>query len=946
MNEAQIQKTLIRTLVNQGYTYGNRQNEYSSLENIKTIFKDEIERLNKKTYSVDEFKQLLSLMENVNMEKAYNQLRYGIELTLEDNTNTIVKLFDTVNYNNNHFHVVDEVVVKGLIKGARLDLVILMNGLPILASELKAPGAGGIDKAIMNINSYTQDGVYRIGLLRYIQIYVGSDDVHTRYQSTLLASGQGESYKRGFSWADRENKRINRLIPSPDGENFAQTFLKPEMLCKILSQYMLLIPSGKKTCLILRPYQIYAVEAGMERLKKKGANGFFWHATGSGKTLTSYMLTKSITENSNFHKTIMLLDRNDLADQTIDEYNKFKNNGTLVVTKGKELKNALEDDTVKTVITTIQSFSKRIKRQDLGEKIKKTLDYRTCFIIDECHRSTFGKMFTHISKKYSAAQFIGFTGTPIFAENCTQDYRLTKDIFDEPIHTYTIKDAISDGNVLGFELKEVQIEGNNPDIIYNKDYWSSPQRVSKIVDYIARNYRKHTAQGDEIKNKERLYSESYNAMLATDSVESAYTYWKKLNPLFKKQGRTVATIFSVENKEEDEGNGTSYQWYREVLKDYDNTFGTNFTSLLKEGLAEARKNHLSDLMKRVKNKQIDLVIVSHMLLTGFDAQTLNTIYLDKNLKHHTLLQAISRTNRVHPSSDKKTGTVIVFSDRGTSPKIDEAIMMFSNGDNIEGVVRRREYNELYNQIIEQSKDLAERYSTADAIDNIDDIENLLEAARLYSVLNTNIKRIQTYDEWEEADWAKLTISKDELARYSSAIINKRDLFFTSRTNSIDTNIWDELDFTITKIRTTTIDIAYINELLRNAVYAPEKEKEKWFIQVRKAINLSTDKEVLARKEPFLAMLDRRDEITSNEKLHEIYAEETIIRELERYSNVANKYKFTTAFVQELMDTYKATFNYPATLIDPKLNELGYGALQKNSINKNLKKDLEALLELR
>lgn len=936
ITEKDIQDSLIKNLIAQGYAYSGHN---INVDDIETIFKQEIERLNHTEYSETEFNRLLTNM-NVDMAKAFTLLRYGVELIRDDNTTVTVKLFDTHDYRNNTFQVVDEVTIRGL-RDRRLDIVILMNGLPVITFELKKPGnRHGLAEALKDINVYTNEGVYRAGLLKFIQLYVHSDEGHTRYQAASVATESGESYGSGFAWSDENNERINRLLPTATTPGFAGTFLKPDMVCDILWKYMLYIPEPQNTIMVLRPYQIYAIQHGEERLLTSNQNGFFWHATGSGKTLTSYVLTRTIAESDKFRKVVMLLDRNDLANQTIEEYNKFAGSKVANVVKSYELKNALVDPTQKTVITTIQSFNKVITKYK--RTLKTVQKQPICFIIDECHRSTFGKMFKTINKRYQNAQFIGFTGTPILAENPNSDDLITKSIFGEPIHIYTIQDAIDDLNVLPFELKEVQINTTLPEgAKKDKGYYSNPTRLAEISDYIINNLYKHTDQKFEKKNPDQLVY--YTAMLAASSISNAYAYWKALTPELAKQGRKTALIFSVKNKEEDNGNGTSYDWYLEALKAYDLSFNTNFSSLVStEGVSEVRKKHLTDVMTRVKNREIDLVIVSDMLLTGFDAQTLNTIYLDKPLIYHNLVQAMSRTNRCHFPSKKTAGNVVIFSDRDMQNDVDDAIMLYANSNNVQGVVHRRDYKLLYIELTTQVKELLDAYPTSDSIDKIYDLSDLVEVAHLYSKINSNLKKIQTYDEWDNKDWNKIGISLNEMAYYSNAILNKRD-HLEQTSKKVDETLWDELSFAIDSIRTTTINVAYINELLRNAILAPEREKRKWFNQVERALDLTNDPEVEKRKEALRRTIAQKDRISTEEELWKIYGEERAKLVESEFGETANMVGLQKEDIKKLLRLYLNTEVFPEDEANSMLTQLGLGIKEKRTTKATLRTELDRLV---
>jgi type I restriction enzyme R subunit len=936
--EREIQTAFIDDLKKQGYKY---LGSHLKVEDLEPYFKKEVERLNSailpQGLNDAEFKRL---MNNVNQDMAivYGLFRYGVELILDDNRNVTIKLFDTQDYNNNTFQVTEELEVKAL-HNRRLDVVILINGIPVVASELKkVNGTRGVIEAIDDINVYAKEGIYRVGLLKFVQIYVASNNVATKYFATSIASQAGERYGTGFHWADENNNRIKKLVDPDSALSFTETFLKPEMLCELLWRYMLNIPAPRKEIRILRPYQVFAVKAGIERLLDSENNGYFWHATGSGKTLTSYMLTKAISEMPKFSKTIMLLDRNDLADQTIEEYGLFSSK-EVTVAKGKDLLDALNDPTVKTVITTIQSFSRMLEKK--ARVLHKYSHLPVCFIVDECHRSTFGDMFGQIKKFYSKAQFIGFTGTPRLAENPTVYDKLTKDVFGDPIHVYTIKNAIDDANVLSFEMKEVIIKAVMGELDKkDKNYYRNPARLDEIANYVVSNFWKHTAQKYEEKNPD--YVGGYTGMFAAADIPSAYAYWKLMTPLLAKQNRTAAIIFSVQNKENDlTGDGTAREWFEEILLSYDITFGTNFSILLLDGdFEEVRKNYLRDVTKRIKNKEIDLIIVSDMLLTGFDAPTLNTIYLDKNLQYHNLLQAMSRTNRLHTPSSKTVGNIVIFSDREMSEAVNDSIVLYSNGENAEGIIQRRVFNDLYLQTVEQIMELKRVYPNPESIDKIEEVRELVELARLFSSLNGNLQRLQTYDEWEKKDWKKLSTTEEEIQQYYASIVDKKNHFNIS--GKITEDEQAELAFAITEITTVVIDVAYINDLLRKGVYAPEKDKKKWFNQVKKAVQNSTDPEVKKSEEAILKVANNYKQINSEEdmwKKLDDAKQEIIDVKYKAYSHV---FDIDEPVIRTLVMLYQNTGSYPENRIDDILNGKGLRIKEKKVFRKKIEEAIQQI----
>ena len=908
--EKDIQDKAVSTLKQQGYTYLGSN---LSLEDVEQLFFSEFERLNKTKLSngqlTDAEKIRVRNALPLTARSAYSVLRHGITITLDSNKTVNLNFYDRHNVTNNTFHVTEELNVPGIHKG-RLDLVLLMNGVPIVHMELKKPGtAHGVDEALDQINRYNNAGIFSHSLMRFIQVYCISNNITTKY---FAASPQAEQtslkkdhkpYRKAFYWTDEKNKKIHELSP------FIEAFLNPQRLMDTLSYYIILTPAeGSNETFILRPYQLYAVENAMTRLLETNHNGFIWHATGSGKTLTSYMLATSLAQTPKFHKTIMLLDRNDLADQTITEYRSFNNNFVKDVTRGKSLHEQLTDPTEKFVLTTLQSFKNWLKKH---RKTSTWLNKKpVCFVVDECHRTTFGGMFKDIRQTFNNAQFVGFTGTPRLAENPTDRDLLTKDIFGEPIHIYTTKNAIDDGNVLPFSVSEVSVESNGtPE---NKSYYRDTNRMLLVSEHISNNLWKNTAQGVEIKPEGHV--EGYTAMLATQGKQEAYKYWQTLTPALATQNRTTAMVYSITDNTEDKGEGTEVEWYVDVLTSHDSTFGTDFVANWAEDREGTRKAHLRDVTKRVKNKEIDLLIVSDMLLTGFDAQTLNTIYLDKNLDYHNLLQAMSRTNRVHSSTGKQFGNVVIFSDRQMNDAIDDAILLFSNGENVEGVVDRKNFKTIYNETTAAINELVSTVPAPEQVSEIETPEKFLHVLQLYMKARNLTRAIQTYDEWEKNDWLKLGMTEDLMDEYFSHIYETRKKFTVATGEGTD--LIEEIDFHISSISVHTIDVAYINHLLRNATYAPKREKEKWVKKVRNAVETSTDPSVEQFKEVILSTAEavQAGKITNDSQLNNhMETKKTAVLE-ERFLVTAEDYLIPVHMLKSWTEEYEKVGKVPTHTI--------------------------------
>lgn len=842
-----LRNSIVQMLQKQGY---QRLPSYQNIDgdSFWSNFKTHLERLNSETLSDSPLTETEFERLKINLPKttrtAYQTLREGIRLMLDDGTKTTLKLYDTLNNENNVYQVAEEVTAEGSTMTVRFDLILLINGIPFSNMELKRPKSRtGTGEAVSQINRYTAEGVYRKGLARFIQYYSVSNGHETKYfatnpkvDSTDMSKLRTQAYGSFvFRWTDENN------VPANTAELFVKSFYHPTITHKLLTQYMLLLPPEINSIIILRPYQIYAVEAATHSVTE-GNNSLIWHATGSGKTLTSFVLAKTLIERTP-NKVVMLLDRNDLADQTIREYSRFDITGTIAngIVKGKSLHNALKDPTHKLVITTIQSYSRWAQRYK--RTVHKLSNQPTVFIIDECHRSTFGDMFAHIRRSFTKSTFVGFTGTPIMPENAREHELITAELFGEPTHTYNIQNAIDDGNVLRFKVQNTQNSKTvpkNPD----KSYYRNQHRINNNAEFITHNLKKHTQQADETKHPNTT---GFTAMLATDGKASAIAYWELLTPALSQQNRTTAIVYSInENGEHTLPDGTivyEKNHYTRILRQWDEQWGTNYAELAHTDFQEAHKNHTTDVIAKTKAGKIDLLIVSDMLLTGFDAPILSTIYLDKNLKYHNLLQAISRTNRTH-SSDKQVGNVITFQDREMDQDLQDTIRLYSGGHPEDSIIDRLPYDEVMAKIYHDLDTLKKACPSPEVLDEYSNIKDLVHVSSTLNSIHKNLSLARLYTEWEERDYERLGTSEDDLDEYYTHLQQKRDSLRKTPRDTLEyAEDLTDLDFYIQEAGYYIIDVAYITNLLHSFVSAPPEAKEKWIKETEKSLKRTNSEEV-------------------------------------------------------------------------------------------------------
>lgn len=750
-SEEELELSFIKQLTEQGYEYVNITSEAQMISNLRK----EIDRLNGLTLSDSEWKELFEkhiASQNLTIEDKTNIIQRSeiIKIDLDDESPQNIKLIDKKDIHNNHLQVLNQYVPEGGAKENRYDVTILVNGLPLVHCELKKRGVP-IKEAFNQINRYERDSFWAgTGLYDYVQLFVISNGTETKYYSNTTRFAhvaavnknakkkkktQTQSFEFTSYWADADNVTILDL------RDFTKTFFAKATLLNILTKYCVF--TVDKNLMVMRPYQIAATERILLRIKRAvmnkqqgtlDAGGYIWHTTGSGKTLTSFKTAQLAGGLSYVDKVLFVVDRQDLDYQTMKEYDNFEKGCANSNTNSGKLQKQLNDTSKssKIIITTIQKLASLIKN---SKEIKCT-DKNIVMIFDECHRSQFGLMHTAITKTFKKYMIFGFTGTPIFAKNAgaskNPKLRTTQQAFGDQLHQYTIIDAIRDKNVLPFKVDYIQtvkakgaIEGKKVWGIDTDKALMAPQRIANNVKYILEHFDQKTKQlqsyaysiitnveevasdkknkTEEIKSKNKLGG--FNSIFAVDSIPAAILYYNE----FKKQQEEkapaerlkVATIFTYAPNEEENEMGyiddedpgetgeldpTSKDFLDGAIKDYNDMFGTKYDTS-----GEKFQNYYKDLSLRMKNKEVDILIVVNMFLTGFDAKTLNTLWVDKNLKMHGLLQAYSRTNRIL-NSIKNCGNVVCF--RNLEEATKESFSLFGD-KNACGVILMRPFADYY-----------------------------------------------------------------------------------------------------------------------------------------------------------------------------------------------------------------------------------------------------------
>lgn len=719
-SEADLEKAFIKQLCSQGYEYANIHDEKGLVANLRR----QLELLNNYSFSDKEWKQfftqyLANANEGIEEKTRRIQEESVLNLTRDDGTTKNITLLDKKNIHNNRVQVLNQYEETQGSHDTRYDVTVLVNGFPMVHIELKRRGVA-IREAFNQIKRYQRDSFWASsGLYEYIQIFVISNGTHTKYYSNTTreahikeqsGSGRRKSKKTSHSfqftsyWADGNNKIIADLV------DFTKTFFAKHTILNILARFCVF--TSEKLLLVMRPYQITATERILQRIeiahnyKKAGtlaAGGYIWHTTGSGKTLTSFKTAQLASRLPYVDKVLFVVDRKDLDYQTMKEYDRFEKGAANGNNSVKKLTEQMEDPTANIIITTIQKLGIFVAKYPKHPVFQQ----RLVLIFDECHRSQFGDLHTAIVKSFKNYHLFGFTGTPIFAENASASgnplLKTTEQAFGDKLHTYTIVNAINDGNVLPFRIDYINtvkmadgVRDKQVKAIDIERALAAPERISAVVKYILENFDRKTSRSFFYTVKGQRLA-GFNSIFAVSSIPVAMLYYKEFKRQLEELRRdmTVATIFSYQPNEADpedesfntaELDDTSRDFLEGAIADYNKAFNTNYDTS-----ADKFQNYYKDLSQRMKNREIDLLIVVNMFLTGFDATTLNTLWVDKNLKQHGLIQAFSRTNRIL-NSVKTFGNIVCF--RDLQQETDEAIALFGDKD-AGGIVLLKKYEDYY-----------------------------------------------------------------------------------------------------------------------------------------------------------------------------------------------------------------------------------------------------------
>jgi type I restriction enzyme R subunit len=841
-SEQTLENNLIAQLVDMGYERIDLPDEPAMVANLKI----QLELHNETTFSESEFERILNHLNKGGVYDRAQALREKMSLTRDDGTHNNIEFLNMSKWCQNRFQVANQITAQGSYKN-RYDVTILLNGLPLVQIELKRRGIE-LKEAFNQVNRYRRHSYgSNYGLFQFIQLFVISNGGNTKYYSNTVgySNDKKESFKFTNFWANKDNKRITEL------EDFTKVFLERCHLAKMITKYMVLTTS--KTLLALRPYQYYAVESIVEKVKNASTGGYIWHTTGSGKTLTSFKASQLIINNPDVYKVVFVVDRNDLDNQTIREFNSFKAGSVDSTTNTHNLVKQFTDPDTKLIVTTIQKLNTAVTRERHTLRMDEHRGKKTVFIFDECHRSQFGETHKRITEYFSNYQMFGFTGTPIFAKNAGNNAfgkRTTKDLFGECLHKYVITDAIPDENVLkfsveyykGFKFKDgredIDTDVEAIDII---EAMQAPERLENIVNFIIANHDRKT------------HNREFTGLMAISNVDTLTKYYE----LFRRKHEAgehnlrVATIFSFAANEADKDadsmldddpqlsildqvNQHSRDKLESYIGDYNKMFGTSYTT--KD--SDSYYNYYRNIADRVKACEIDLLLVVNMFLTGFDSKTLSTLYIDKNLRYHGLLQAYSRTNRIL-NETKSQGNIVVF--RNLKTATDDALELFANKDAKEDIFLEpyETYMSQFNDAVTHLLTITPSPADVDGLVDEDAEKAFVEAFRHVLRLKNVIVSFADFS------FEDVSINEQTLENFKGKYLDIYDKV-RSDTDKEKVSILDDIDFELELTRRDEVNVSYILRLIARMVGADEEKR----LELTKTINdtMTNNPELRSKRE--------------------------------------------------------------------------------------------------
>ncbi len=892
-----LEEQLIVKLLTLGYSLVHIQNEPELITNLKK----QLEKHNNIVFSDKEFEKVLNILSKGSVFEKAKTLREKQHIIRDNGDNLYFEFINTEQWCQNQYQVTHQVSMEGKYKN-RYDVTLLINGLPLVQIELKRRGLE-LKEAFNQVNRYQRHsfaGSY--ALFQYLQIFVISNGVNTKY----YANNRFQSFKQTFYWTDKENRRLTNLI-----NDFAPNFLEKCHLSKIICKYIVLNETSK-ILMVLRPYQYYAVEALVDRVEHSTKNGYVWHTTGSGKTLTSFKASQILTHLAKIKKVVFVVDRKDLDYQTTKEFNSFSKGSVDGTDDTRQLVRQFSDDT-KLIVTTIQKLNTAISKKHYLDRMQKLQNERIVFIFDECHRSQFGETHQRIITFFKNIQMFGFTGTPIFAENAVKGEmgkKTTKELFGECLHKYVITDAIRDENVLKFSVEyvgryknkesatEIDIQVEDIDV---EELMESPARLEKIVDYIIAYHGKKT------------HNKVFTAMFCVSSIPTLIKYYE----LFQRKKTLgehelkIATIFSyIANEDDADANGflpeeisvaadgeiayATNPHTREKLDEFIGHYNQMFGSAYSTKDSQSFYRYYNDISKKVKERKIDILLVVNMYLTGFDSPPLNTLYVDKNLRYHGLIQAYSRTNRIL-NELKSQGNIVVF--RNLKSVTDEAITLFSNKDAIEEIIIKPydEYVKAFNEAFKTLLDIAPTVNSVnDLLTEDDELKFIIAFRDLIRIKNVLAS-------FSDFSWGDLSMNEQLFEDYKSKYLDLHDKV-KSEHEKEKVSILDDVDFELELIHRDEINVRYIIQLLIKLKANQKKDAQ----QIEKEIInlLSTEAQLRSKKELIEKFIrDNMPVILDTDDIPEEFEKFWTVEQEKALQQIVNEERLSRDRTQALIENY-------------------------------------------
>lgn len=824
--ELELEKQLIEQLRMQFRTT-SEEDPFVEIHNDASLYSNlrkQIEKFNNMLLSDTEFRRLINEIEKFNtVYKCSINLRQMQTITLDNGEKKNIKIYEKIDWCKNIVQVAHQIKQSSEFDG-RFDITILINGLPLVQIELKKNGES-LNKAFGQIERYRKT-VYK-GLFKYVQYFIISNGTVTKYFANSDKPFKKENL---FTWSDPNNVFVNKL------SDFASDRLTKCNICKTISNYTVINESAKDL-MILRPYQVWAVENLLDRALNTTNNGFVWHTTGSGKTLTSFKLAQCLRDTGKFSKVVFLVDRCDLDRQTVRNFNSFEKGAVVSIDATDKLSANFLNSSVKMITTTIQKMSNLCINKKFAEAVELNKG-KVVFIIDECHRSNFGEMHKHILRAFPKSQMFGFTGTPIFAENMNASGQTTESIFGgKPVHSYKIKDAINAHMVLGFNVqyfKTVNIvervdKDEKVEAIDSEELINSPIRIKNITTHILENFSKVTIH------------KKYNAIFAISNIELLVKYYdefqKQISMLPDEQKIRVSAIFTytandIDTEEIGENDKIAQQQLQRIMNDYSKNAGKNYS-------ISNCTEYFEDVRENFREGKIDLILVVNMMLTGFDSWKINTLFLDKTLKYHGLIQAFSRTNRLNDST-KQFGNIICY--RTTPDDVDKAITLYSKDDH--DIVLVKSFEEYLEDFRNALSNLRNYTLTPDDVDLLEGDTAKIEFINRFIKLAKYLICMRNFCEFSFPITLKDDITADE---YNSFKAKYLEIYNEFKKCPEKVSVIADVSFDIELVQTDKIDVDYILNLLRKI--ATEDSKRTVNIEaLLKILRKSTDQILISKRE--------------------------------------------------------------------------------------------------